>query len=128
MSQFHNEETHKAFVLLFDSCKIEHKFKSRSELPYTVITGEKEERRLASMLTSVGEIGILFKELQHSAIACVAIAKSEDEAIAIGLGLIKIVPQGLAICTGCLDRAIKACEENLAVLKDIQEATKAYAK
>lgn len=43
------------------------------------------------------------------------------------IGIIKIVPNGIAICPTCLAKAIQTCEENLIVLKDIQEATKQYA-
>ena len=79
------------------------------------------------MLSSAGNLAASFSEYQRSAIACVAIARSEEEYVAMSLGEIKIVPQGLAICVGCLAKAIATCEENLAVLKDIQEATKQYA-
>lgn len=127
MSEFHKEENHNAVALLFDSCKIEEKFKSRSDLRYVIVNG-KEENRLAGMLSSAGHLASSFSEHQKSAIACVAIAKNDDEAIAMTLGFMKVTPQGLAVCSGCLAKAIAVGEENLAVLKDIQEATKVYAK
>jgi len=125
VNDFHAEEEHNAVAILFDSFKIEEKFKSRSGLRYVVVK-DKEEKRLSGMLSSVGELGLSFKELQHSAIACVAIATSPEEAAAMHMGLIKLVPNGIAVCAGCLTKAIATCEENLAVLKDIQEATKVY--
>ncbi len=80
------------------------------------------------MLTSVGHLQVSFIEHQKSAMACVAIAKNEEEAIAMTLGLIQIKAQGIAVCGGCLEKAIAICKENLAVLEDIKEATKVYAK
>ncbi len=127
MSEFHKEESHNAVAILFASCKIEKMFKERSGLRHVVVR-DKEENRLAGMLSSAGNLAASFSEHQRSAIACVAIARSEEEYIAMSLGEMKINPQGIAICAGCLAKAIATCEENLAVLKDIQEATKAYAK
>lgn len=127
MSQFHKEEAHgQAFALLFDSYQIETKFKERTSLPYLIIK-DKEENRISSMLASAGEIGAQFVYLQTSAIQAIVIAKSADEAALMTIGLLKIIPNGIAICPTCLAKAILTCEENLAVLKDIQEATKQYA-
>lgn len=127
MNEFHKEEEHNAVAILFDSCKIEKMFKERSGLRHVVVR-DKEENRLAGMLSSAGYLAASFSEHQRSAIACVAIARSEEEYISMSLGEMKIEPQGIAICAGCLAKAIATCEENLAVLKDIQEATKVYAK
>lgn len=127
MSQFYKEETHEqAFALLFDSFQIESKFKERTSLPYRIIK-DKEEKRISSMLATAGEIGAQFISLQLAAVSAIAMAKSGDEAIAMQIGIIKIIPSGVAICPTCLSKAIQVCEENLAVLKDIQEATKQYA-
>lgn len=128
MTDFKTEENHgKAFALLFDSYQIEAKFKSRTEIPYIIIK-DREEKRISSMLASAGEIGAQFVHLQTAAVSAVAIARTEEEAILMYTGMIKIIPQGVAICPTCLQKAILTCEENLAVLKDIQEATKQYAK
>lgn len=129
MSHFHKEDEHtKLFVLLFNSCNIEEKFKERTQgtIPY-VILKDKDEKRMSSMLHSAGEIGAHFISLQTSAVSAIAMARSEEEAIAMTLGLIKLSPNGLAICKTCLEKAILTCEENLAVLKDIKEATEQYA-
>lgn len=126
-NQFHKPEDHgRAFALLFDSHQIEDKFKRTTSLSYSIVR-DKEEQRLCSMLEVSGEIGEEFIHTVKSAISCVAIAKSENEAIAIQLGIVKIVPSGLAICPTCLAKAIRLCEENLIVLRDLQEATKQYA-
>jgi uncharacterized protein with PIN domain len=126
--KFNAEEDHgKAFALLFDSHKIEDKFKHTTELPYFIVK-DKEETRLSAMLHSASEIGKQFNHLQKSAICHVAIAKTVEEAAMVQIGLIKVNASGIAICPTCLARAILTCEENLAVLKDIQEATKVYAK
>ena len=126
-NKFHTEEEHNAVAILFDSCKIERLFKERSGLRHVVVK-DKEENRLSGMLSSAGNLAASFSEHQRSAIACVAIARSEEEYVAMSLGAMQITPQGIAICAGCLAQAIAVCEENLAVLKDIQEATKVYAK
>ncbi len=39
MSKFHKEEDHNAVAMLFDSCGIEAKFKSRSDLRYVIVKG-----------------------------------------------------------------------------------------
>lgn len=127
MSQFHKEQDHgKAFALLFDSYKIEDKFKERTSLPYSVIK-DKEEKRISSMLATAGEIGAEFIHLQLSAVSAIALARTANEALSMQVGLTKIIPNGIAICPTCLAKAIQVCEENLIVLKDIQEATKQYA-
>lgn len=127
-SQFHKEEEHgRAFALLFDSYKIEDKFKRTTSLPYSIIK-DKEEKRISSMLLSASEIGLQFIHLQLSAVSPVALAKTAEEAYLMQTGIIKIIPEGIAICPTCLARAIQVCEENLLVLKDIQEATKQYVK
>lgn len=127
MNDFNKEEDHgNAFALLFDSFNIEEKFKSRTELPYRVIK-DKEEKRIASMLHSASEIGHQFVRLQTTAISAVAIAKTQEEGMLMELGMVAIIPNGVAICPTCLARAISTCEENLIVLKDIQEAIKQYA-
>lgn len=127
-NQFHKPEDHgRAFALLFDSYKIEAKFKERAkDFPYSIIK-DKEEKRISSMLNSAGEIGAEFISLQTSAVCAVAIARSADEAFLMHAGAIRIIPNGIAICPTCLAKAILTCEENLTVLKDIQEATKQYA-
>lgn len=128
MSEFHTPEDHgSAFAILYDSYKVEEKFKDKTELRY-VIVKDKEEKRISSMIESAGEIGTSFANLQKAAICCVAIAKNEDMAALMSLGLIPANISGVAICPTCLAKAIITCEENLAVLKDIQEATKVYAK
>lgn len=127
-TQFHTEETHaKGFALLFDSHKIEAKFneKVKGTIPYSIIK-DKEENRLSSMLHSVGEIGAQFITLQMAAVSAIAIARSSDEAALMQLGFLKLVPSGIAICPTCLAKAIATCEENLIVLRDIQEAVKNY--
>lgn len=129
MREFHKPEEHgRAFELLFDSYKIEAKFKERAgnDFPYSIIK-DKEEKRISSMLDSAGEIGRQFMHLQTSAISAVAIARNVDEALLMQIGAIRIIPNGVAICPTCLAKAISTCEENLIVLKDIQEATKGYA-
>ena len=129
MTDFHKPEDHgRAFALLFDSCTdIEKKFKERTSLPYSMIK-DKEEKRISSMLDTASEIGAQFIHLQLAAISAVAIARTVDEALLMQMGAIKIIPNGIAICPTCLAKAIQVCEENLIVLKDIQEATKQYAK
>lgn len=127
MSDFHKNEDHgTAFAILYDSHKIENKFKDRTELRY-VIVKDKEEKRISSMVESAGDIGASFVHLQKAAICCVAIARTEEEGILMQLGMIPSNVGGVAICPACLAKAILTCEENLAVLRDIQEATKAYA-
>lgn len=126
-NQFHKEEDHgKAFALLFASYNIEDKFKRTTSLPYSIIK-DKEEKRISSMLDSASEIGAQFIHLQLSAVSAVALAKTAEEAWMMQAGIIKIIPNGVAICPTCLSRAIQVCEENLIVLKDIQDATKQYA-
>lgn len=126
-SQFHKEETHgRAFALLFDSYKIEDKFKERISLPYSIIK-DREEKRISSMLVTAGEIGAEFIHLQLSAVSAIALARTLEEALLMQMGATKIIPNGVAICPTCLAKAIQVCEENLIVLKDIQEATKEYA-
>ena len=129
MSEFHTEEKHgRAFALLFNTHNIEQKFKERvKDIPYTVIK-DKEEARLSGMLTSCGDIGAKFISLQTSAVGAIALASSPDEQLLMQMGLMKIIPGGVAICPTCLARAILTCEENLEVLKDIQEAVSKYAK
>lgn len=127
MSEFHKEADHNAIALLFDSYNIEDRFNKRSSLPYKVVK-DKEEKRLSGMLSSIGDLGLSFSEYQRSAIACVAIASSEEEYISISLGITKPTPQGITVCVGCLEKAIATCEENLAVLKDIQKAVKVYVE
>lgn len=127
-NQFHKPEDHgKAFALLFDSFHIEAKFKERTSLPYKIIK-DKEEKRISSMLDTAGEIGAQFYHLQMAAISAVALARTFEEAILMETGALKIIPNGIAICPTCLAKAIQVCEENLIVLKDIQEATKQYIK
>lgn len=128
MSEFHKPEDHgRAFALLFDSFHIEAKFKERTSLPYSIIK-DKEEKRISSMLDTAGEIGAQFIHLQLAAVSAIAIARTVDEAMLMTIGAIKIIPNGVAICPTCLAKAIQVCEENLIVLKDIQEATKQYAR
>ena len=128
MSKFHTPEDHgTAFALLYDSHKVEAKFKDRTELRYAVIK-DKEETRISSMVESAGDIGAAFMDLQKTAICCVALASSQEEAVLMQIGLVKSQISGVAICPTCLAKAILTCEENLAVLKDLQEAIKVYAK
>lgn len=127
MSEFHKEEDHKQIHILFDSFKIEEKFKANSPNSKYHIIKDKEEKRLHSMLTSASNIGISFIRYQTSAVSCIAMAKTYEEAVMIQTGLLAMQPNGIVICTACLDRAIATCEENLEVLKDIREATKQYA-
>lgn len=127
MTKFNEEPDHgRAFALLFHSHNIEAKFKERTELPYSIIK-EKEEKRISAMLDSAAEIGLQFQKLQLAAVSAVLLAKNIEEAVLMRLGTIPIIPHGIAICPTCLAKAIQVCEENLIVLKDIQEATKKYA-
>jgi len=128
-NQFHNDEHSTCFALLFDShAGVEHYFKARTkDYPYSIIK-DKEEKRISSMLVTAGQLGAQMISFQKSAINAIAIAKSYEEALAVEMGLLPIVPSGLAICPTCLEKTILACEENIAVLKDIQEAVKEYVK
>lgn len=81
MSEFHKDQIHQRFAVLFDSCKIEEIFK-----PYNIrysIVKDREEARLNSMLNSAGQMGASFVRNQTSAIECVAIAHSQEEAAAM---------------------------------------------
>lgn len=125
-NEFHNDKHATPFALLFDSHKIERKFKERvQDMRHTVICG-KEEARISAMLITAGDIGAKFMQLQMSAISAIALASSPDEQLLMQVGLIKIIPGGVGICPTCLQNAILTCQENLEVLKDIQEATKQY--
>lgn len=128
MNDFHKEAEHIGFALLFDSFKIEDKFKSvmKGNLPYFIIK-DREEKQVSAMLDSAEELTMEFYNVITSAISCVAIAKDSVEAAMIHTGFIKPIAQGLNICTACLAKSILACEEQLEVLKDIQEMTKVYA-
>lgn len=128
MSQFHTEEKHdKHFAILFDSFNIKQTFISatQDQIKYLIVK-DKEENRISAMLKSAGALGASLINLQQSAIACISVARSEEEAILKQYGLLKIEPQGIAICPTCLDKTILACEENLEVLKDLREAIKQY--
>lgn len=130
MSQFHKEEEHSTtFALLFDSHDgIEQKFLQKTkDYPYTLIK-DKEERRISSMLDTAGQMGKQFMTLQMSAVSAICMANSYDEAVLIEAGLLPLIPSGVGICLTCLAKAIATCEENLIVLKDLQEAVKGYTK
>lgn len=125
--QFHNDKHAEPFALLFHSHNMEQKFKERApEYKYNVIR-DKEETRLNAMLQSAGDIGAKFIQLQMSAVSAIALASSPDEQYLMAAGLLKIIPGGLAICPTCLANAILTCQENLEVLKDIQQAVSKYA-
>lgn len=126
MSDFHKEAEHTGFALLFDSHKIEEKFKNAVQIDYFVIK-DKEENRITSMMATAQELGHSHIHYRNSALSAVAIARTYEEAVIMQTGLVPITPQGLNICTTCLAKAILACEEELAVLKDIQQAVKEYA-
>lgn len=129
MSQFKEDDNHKkAFAILFDSFQIESKFKEsiKGKIAHFNVK-DREEQRIASMFDSLRDIGNHFMNTQVSAISCIAIAKSSQEALGMQMGLLDIIPKGVAICPTCLDRAIVLAEENLTILKDLKEATKQYA-
>ena len=126
MSKFHEDSDHTRFAFLFDSCKIEEKFKPY-EIPYSIIK-DKEEKNLSAMLDSAGQIGSNFVSLQKAAISAIAMANDQDEAMMMQLGMIPMVPSGVSICSTCLARAILTCQEQLEILKDLQEAVKGYVK
>lgn len=128
MTYFHNDAKHSnMFALLYASHdNIEEKFKAKTEnFPYVVIK-DKEEKRISAMLSSAGEIGRQFVNLQLSAIQNIAVAHSYDEAMLIQAGLLPLMPSGVGICPTCLAKTILLCEEQLIILKDIQEAIKSY--
>lgn len=130
MNKFHNEEDHTpCFALLFDSHDdVERRFKEKtSNYPYTVIK-DKEEKRISAMLDSAGQIGSNFVSLQKSAISAIAMANNQDEAMMMSLGIMPMVPSGVSICSTCLARAILTCQEQLEILKDLQEAVKGYVR
>jgi hypothetical protein len=128
MTEFHNNQIHtKPFALLFHSHNLEQKFKERAPDYKCIVIRDKEETRLNAMLTSAGDIGAKFIQLQTLAVSAIAVASSPDEQLLMTAGLIKIIPGGLAICPTCLADAILTCQENLEVLKDIQEAVSKYA-
>lgn len=127
MSNFHKEAEHKAFALLFDSHKIETQYKNHdSGLPYFIIK-DKEEKRMLSMVQSAANLSHAAIHHFEDAVHCVFFAQSLEEQILLKSGLISFKPQGAAVCSGCLAKAILTCQEQLEVLKDIQEATKQYA-
>lgn len=125
--QFHSNTHAKPFALLFHSHNLEQKFKERAPEYKCTVIRDKEETRLNAMLQSAGDIGAKFIQLQTSAVSAIALASSPDEQVLMSMGLMKIIPGGLAICPTCLADAILTCQENLEVLKDIQEAVKKYA-
>jgi hypothetical protein len=128
MTKFKQDEHKDNIALLFQSYEnIEHRFKtlSKGTCSHVMIKG-KEENRICSMLDSVGELGAQLVRLQTGGIRAVVMVNSAEEAIAMQMNLIKLIPQGIIICPTCLDQAIIACEENLIVLKDLRDATKKY--
>lgn len=128
---FNQDQEHKnSFALLFNSYEhIEKRFKSffKGGLCKHTMLNDREEKQVASMLLSVGELGAQLVKLQTKGIQAIVIANTTEEAIAQHMNLIKLVPQGILICPTCLDQAILTCEENLIALKDLREATKQYA-
>lgn len=127
MSDFHKEAKHKAFALLFDSHKIEELYKKRDcGLPYFIVK-DKEEKRIFSMVQSAADLSHASMHHFEDAVHCVFFCKSLEEEILLRSGLITYTPQGAAICSGCLAKAILTCQEQLEVLKDIQEMSKTYA-
>lgn len=129
MSNFHKEAEHMGFALLFDSFKIEDKFKSvmKGKIYLILLLKTEKKNKYQQCFDSAEELTMEFYNVITSAISCVAIAKDSVEAAMIHTGFIKPIAQGLNICTACLAKSILACEEQLEVLKDIQEMTKVYA-
>lgn len=125
MSDFHTEEKHKALSLLFDSSKIEKRYKENVGLPYLVVVG-KEENRIESMVRSASELGKCFTEYKTGALAVVCMANSYEEGVMMHAGLLPVTVQGVSLCLGCMSKAIQACEEQLEVLRDIEKLAKDY--
>lgn len=126
MSNFHKETEHKAFAMLFDSCNIEDKYKNqKTNIPYFIVK-DKEEKRIFSMVQSAADLSHAAIHHFEDAVHCVFFPKSLEEEILLRSGLITYTPQGAAICSGCLAKAILICQEQLEVLKDIQEMSKVY--
>lgn len=127
MSDFHKEMEHTGFALLYSSANIEEKYKETiREMPCFILC-EKDEKRWAAMVTSADDLLKEFRANARSALGSIAIAKTYEEMLLIEVGAIRPKSQGFCICLACLSKAILACEEQLTVLKDIQEATKEYA-
>ena len=80
MSDFHTEEKHNALSLLFDSSKIEQRYKENVDVPYLVVVG-KEENRIEGMFRAAAELGKGFSEYKTSALAVICMANSYEEGI-----------------------------------------------
>lgn len=128
MSDFHKEQEHKAFTMLFASANVEKEYIKRMEgkLPHVVIK-DKDEARICSMLDSITTLTYHTQDLQQSAFQAVMMARTYEDVVAYQLGINNLKPSGLAVCPACLRKAILALEESLEVMKDIEVAAKAYA-
>lgn len=128
MSQFKIEDKHEKFAILFNSFRIEERFKlDTGNQIRCVIVHDKEEARLAAIVDSFAEIARHSNNVQNHAVVAVGVTKSKEDALAAQLGILQIIPNGVLICPTCLNNAIVACEENLTILRDIKEAVKNYA-
>jgi hypothetical protein len=128
MSEFHKEDEHIAFSLLFDSTNIENRYKDTIEdkLPYFVVI-DKEEKRLEGMFNSAAELGRGFNHHKTSALAIVCMASSYEEGLLMHAGLLPVSIQGISVCMACLGQAIKTGEEQLEVLRDLEKLATGYA-
>ena len=126
MSDFHTEEKHNALSLLFDSSKIEQRYKENVDVPYLVVVG-KEENRIEGMFRAAAELGKGFSEYKTSALAVICMANSYEEGIMMHAGLLPVKVQGMSVCLGCMSKAIQTCEEQLEVLRYIEKLVKGYA-
>lgn len=127
MSDFHKEAEHKAISLLFDSSKIEARYKENvPDIPCIMIVG-KEEKRIESMFRSAAELGTGFNHYKTSALAVVCMAQTYEEGLLMHAGLLPVTVQGISVCIACMSKAIQACEEQLEVLRDIEKLAIGYA-
>lgn len=126
-NDFHKEAEHKAISLLFDSSKIEQRYKETiPEIPCIIIVG-KEEKRIESMFRSAAELGKGFDHYKTSALAVVCMANTYEEGVMMHAGLLPVIVQGISVCPACLSKAIQCCEEQLEVLRDLEKLATDYA-
>lgn len=123
-----DQHEHKSCLVVFDGTKAVdklHEFKDQYNK--VSIVKDKTTIRLKSMIESCEQISTHYVRLQSGCINSIQIAKTYEEMMAMRLGLVPVGEiQGIAICPGCLQQTIFACEEVLKSLNDIQIATKEY--
>jgi len=125
MNNFETEDVHEHVGLIFDQSK-KQEIEERHNLECTVVD-DKTKVRLSNMMTEISKEFDTYAMYLNNTVKIIRGVDDPKDAFLAMAGVLPAKDYSYMICLICIERTIMLLNDQVSILKDIQELAKQYA-